>query len=190
MFERSEFAACPRWASTAGSRSAIAGRRQWGQPFFGLRLDGCAKKGDCPAGGTARPAATVAPNAAQATTNLYPKYLRKNGFSAYSTCASSYEKQSISHLRRLKKECLRQGSRKASPGYSDRLLGCRVCRDFYAWLEISATCGRPVCKPLSGDSDGRYRPQRPFYPAGFAVYITLNGLTHARTNSHVLRQAG
>ena len=114
MFERSEFAACPRWTSTAGSRSDSGGRRQWGQPFFGLRLDGCAKKGDCPAGGTARPAATVAPNAAQATTNLYPKYLRKNGFSAYSTCASSYEKQSISHLHWSKKECLNQRSRKAS----------------------------------------------------------------------------
>ncbi len=55
MFERSEFAACPRGASTAGSRSASGGRRQWGWPFFWFLFFGQAKKRDCAAGRTSRP---------------------------------------------------------------------------------------------------------------------------------------
>lgn len=38
---------------------------------------------------------------------------------------------------------------------------------------MGASCAKPSCKPLSGNSDGRYRPQRPFYLAGFTVCIRL-----------------
>ncbi len=54
MFERSEFAACPRGASTVGSRSASGGRKQLGRLSFG-DFSFAQKKSYCAAGRITRP---------------------------------------------------------------------------------------------------------------------------------------
>lgn len=39
---------------------------------------------------------------------------------------------------------------------------------------------KPMCKQVSGDFDVHVMLQRHFYPAGFAVYITLGGTTKGK----------
>ncbi len=52
--------------------------------------------------------------------------------------------------------------------------------EFITGFLASGSAGKLVCKPVLGDLNGRYIPQRNFYSAGFAVYIPLQKVMSPR----------
>jgi hypothetical protein len=50
---------------------------------------------------------------------------------------------------------------------------CGVCRNFYTCINFREIRRKQGCKPFSGGVLVQFIPQRPEYPADFAVYITL-----------------
>jgi hypothetical protein len=57
--------------------------------------------------------------------------------------------------------------------------GAGFHKSFITVVLYSINIETPICKPSSGGFHAQLIPQRPEYPAGFAVYITL-GFTWSR----------
>ncbi len=96
VFERSEFASCPRGASTAGSPSRERrGAGSGGGLFFGDFLLATQKTSYCPAGGTSRPGIAVARTAVHSVGKRFGPCTYMPGSSR---CANTVEPAKCVHI--------------------------------------------------------------------------------------------